>query len=237
MRCLLAFLNSKNRMHLKRPDEMPQAMAESIAFAITGDRQQRHVGMVYRDHNAKTMLLHLGWHRLLRHHEWDGNYHWMELSGLDRELQETLADFAVFVADAHPGSPIPYSVIFREGRYFDANGQFINMNDGSGLTCATFLLAIFSDFGLPLIDAPGWPASRKGDFTWLRDILKKLKIHEVLRHKMPAWEWLEQVRYRHRLKRFRPEEVFATADLFIGEPLRFSDVEPAGIAVNAALPA
>lgn len=237
MLCLLAFLNSKKRMHLKRPDEMPQAMAESIAFAINGDRRQRHVGMVYRSHNAKTMLLHLGWHRVLHHHEWDGDYHWMELSGLDRELQETLADFAVFVADAHPGSPIPYSIIFREGKYFDANGLFINMNDGSGLTCATFLLAIFSDFGLPLIDVSGWPASRKGDFTWLRKILHNLKIYEVLKNRMPAWEWLEQVRNRHHLKRFKPEEVFATADLFSGEPLPFSDVEPAGIAVSEALPA
>ena len=211
-------------------------MAESIAFAITGDRRQRHVGMVYRSHNAKTMLLHLGWHRSLRHHEWEGEYHWMELGGLDRELQETLADYAVFVADAHPGSSIPYSVIFREGRHFDANGQFINMNDGSGLTCATFLLAIFSDFGLPLIDVSGWPASRDGDFTWLRDILHKLRIYEVLKNKMPTWEWLEQVRYRHHLKRFRPEEVFATAALFVGQPLSFFDVEPAGMAVAAVLP-
>lgn len=212
-------------------------MVESIAFAISGNRQQRHVGMAYRSHNAKTMLLHLGWHRRLYHHEWDGQYYWMELGGLDYELQETLADFAVFVADAHPGNPIPYSVIFREGKYFDSNGQFITLNDGSGLTCATFLLAIFSDFGLPLIDVSGWPTSRKGDFNWLREILHKLKISAVLKNTMPAWEWLEQVKYRHRLKRFRPEEVFVTAALFTGQPLSFSDVEPAGITVSAALPA
>jgi hypothetical protein len=53
---------------------------------------------------------------------------------------------------------------------------------------------------------------------------------------MPAWEWLEQVKHRHRLKRFRPEEVFATAALFSGEPLNFSVVESAGSKVNAAIP-
>lgn len=224
-------------MQPRHPNEMPDEMSESMAFVISGSRNgQKHVGMAYRGHNARVMLLHLGWHRLLYHHEWDGRYYWMELCGLDRELQETLADFAVLVANAHPGEPIPYSVIFREGKYFDADGHYIDANDGSGLTCATFLLAIFSDFGLPIIDRAGWPASRQGDFSWLRTILHALKIHEVLKNKMPAWKWLEQVRYRHSLKRYRPEEVFASAGMFVGDPLSFSDLESAGIAVVAALP-
>lgn len=230
-----------NRMLPKQPDEMPYAMAESIAFAIAGsivtkDTRQKHVGLVYRAHNSRIMLLHLGWHHKLYHEEWDGKYHWLELNGLDRELQETFADWAVMVADASPGTPIPYSVIFRPGRNFDQDGHFINLNDGSGLTCATFLLALFSDFDLPLVDISDWPASRKGDFTWLRKILKLLRKYEVRRNRMPKWEWLEQFRNRHQLKRFRPEEVFVTAALFFGEPLKFSVVESAGSKVNAVIP-
>lgn len=228
-------------MHPKLPNEMPQAMTESIAFAIAGsivtqDIRQKHVGLVYRAHNSKIMLLHLGWHHTLRHDEWDGKYHWLELSGLDRELQETFADWAVMVANASPGTPIPYSVIFRPERNFDQNGHFINLNDGSGLTCATFLLALFNDYDLPLIDISDWPESRKGDLTWLRRILNALRNSVVRSNKMPAWEWLEQARHRHQLKRFRPEEVFATAALFSGEPLSFSVVESAGSKVNATIP-
>jgi hypothetical protein len=221
----------------KKPNEMPSAMVGSIAFAIkiVPQSTQNHVGLIYRSHNSKIMLLHLAWHYDLRHQEWDGTYYWLELSGLETELQETFADWAVLVADATPGTPIPYSVIFRVDRNFDQGGQFINLNDGSGLTCATFLLALFNDFNLPLIDISTWPKARKGDFVWLRRILRFLR-HTVLKdQKMPAWVWLEQFKQRHQLKRFRPEEVFATAGLFAGEPLKFTEVEIAGHNINAAL--
>lgn len=223
------------------PDEMPQAMTESIAFVIAGscvtrDVRQKHVGLAYRDGNSNVRLLHLGWHRMLFHEGWPGKYHWLELAGLDRELQETFADWAVIVAGAHLESPIPYSIIFRAGRNFDPQGHFIDLGDGSGLTCATFILALFGDFGLPLVDVSSWPVSRNGDFSWLRKILRNLKVYDVLKDKMPAWIWLEQARRRHSVKRFRPEEVFATAALYFGEPLHFSVVEPAGAAVNSAVP-
>lgn len=233
---MLVCLNSKKQMHPRRPDELPHAMAESIAFAISGDRRQRHVALIYRADNSDLMLLHLGWHHDLRHELWNGEYHWLEFSGLDEELQETFADWAVLVADAFPGAPIPYSIIFRPGRNFDVDGNFIHQNDGSGLTCATFLLALFSDYDLPLIDVSSWPASRSGDFAWVRKILHILR-KQIDRNRLPKWDWVEQARRRHELRRFRPEEVFSTAALFTGDPLNFSDVELAGIAVNAALPA
>lgn len=241
MRCLLVFLNCKKRMHPKRPDEMPNAMAESIAFAIagsviTGDSRQRHVAMIYRAENSKLMLLHLGWHHQLYHEQWNGVYYWLEFCGLDRELQETFADWAVLVADASPGTPIPYSIIFRPGRNFDVDGRFINLNDGSGLTCATFLLALFNDYDLPLIDTSSWPVSRSGDLTWVRKILRMLR-RQINLNLLPSWDWVEQAKRRHKLRRFRPEEVFAAAALFTGESLNFSDIEPLGVAVNAAVPA
>lgn len=220
---------------------MPKAMVESIAFAIagspiTGDRRQKHVALAYRSDSAKVMLLHLGWHHQLHHNEWDGIYYWLEVGGLERELQETFADWAVLVADASPGTPIPYSIIFRPDRNFDVDGHFINQNDGSGLTCATFLLALFSDYELPLIDVSNWPTSRTDDLTWVRKILRMLR-KQIQLNLLPKWVWLEQVKRRHQLKRFRPEEVFATAALYSGEPLQFSVVQDAGIKINALVPA
>jgi hypothetical protein len=228
-------------MQPKQPDEMPEAMAESIAFAIAGsavtrDTQQKHIALAYRADNSKVMLLHLGWHQALYHHEWHGKYQWLEVRGLDRELQETFADWAVLVAEASPGTPIPYSIIFHPGQNFDVRGHFINQNDGSGLTCATFLLALFSDYNLPLIDIDSWPESRNGDLKWVRKILKKLR-DEVLYNRLPPWAWIEQAKRRHMLKRFRPEEVFVTAAMYSGEPLKFSVVESAGYKINALITA
>ncbi len=228
-------------MQPKHPDEMPQAMAESIALAIVGsavthDTRQKHVALAYKADNSKVMLLHLGWNHLLYHQEWPGMYQWLEVRGLDRELQETFADWAVLVANASPGTPIPYSIIFYPGQNFDVDGHFINQNDGSGLTCATFLLALFSDYNLPLVDIDSWPESRSGDLTWVRKILKMLR-KEVRLNRLPAWGWIEQAKRRHKLKRFRPEEVFVTAAMYSGEPLKFSDVESAGCRVKALIPA
>jgi hypothetical protein len=227
-------------MHPKQPNEMPGGMVESLAFAIAGfsvtrDRRQRHVALAYRSGNSKVLLLHLGWHHNLHHSEWNGLYHWLEVVGLDRELQETFADWAALVSEASPGIPIPYSVIFRPGRNFDVNGCFINKGDGSGLTCATFILALFSDYDLPLIDVSTWPISRSGDLTWLRKILHLLRRQVELKL-MPEWDWLEQAKRRHQLRRFRPEEVFATAALYSGEPLKFSIVQDAGNKINKLIP-
>lgn len=219
---------------------MPTAMSESIAFAIagssvTGDSRQKHVALVYRAENSNLMLLHLGWHHLLCHERWNGAYYWQEFVGLERELQETFADWVALVADVAPGSPIPYSIIFRPGRNFDVAGHFIHQNDGSGLTCATFLLALFSDFDLPLIDVLGWPDSRSGDLTWVRKILRMLR-KQINLNLLPRWVWIEQAKQRHRLRRFRPEEVFVTAALFTGKPLQFVDIKADSVAVNSAIP-
>lgn len=219
----------------KKPDENPKSMEQSIAFGIagsvvTGDKRQKHVALIYRAHNSRIMLLHLGWHHFLRHHEWDAQYYWLELTGLDQELQETFADWAVLVAGAAPGNPIRYSVVFNPDSNFDADGRFIDRKDGSGLTCATFLLALFNDYSIPLIDVREWPASRPGDFSWTRRILK------LLRKYVTSWEWLEQVKRRHLLQRFRPEEVFASAGLYQGVPLKFADVEGDGRTLLQFLP-
>lgn len=229
-------------MDPKTPSEMPSAFSQSLAFGIVGsvvtrDRKQKHVALIYKAFDSRVMQLHLGWHHMLCHHEWDKKYHWIQLEGIDQELQETFADWAVLVAGATPGEPIPYSVLFHPGRNFNVDGRFINRNDGTGLTCATFLLALFSDFGIPLIDPAKWPSSRKGDFKWLRKIFKLLRTLEVDSGRMSSWSWLEQVKRRHSLRRYRPEEVFASAGLFVGEPLEFEQLEAAGKAVLRCVPA
>ena len=224
----------------KPPETMPKEMTQSIAFGIagsvvTGNRKQKHITLLYRSNNKHIMMLHLGWHKQLRHENWDGKYHWLELQGIDEEVQETFADWAVIVAGAALESPIPYSILFNPDTNFDSRGQFINKSDGSGLTCATFILALFSDFQLPLIDVASWPTSRKGDFPWIRKILNML-LDQVRRNKMPAINWLEQAKRRHELKRFRPEEVFSAASIFEGVPLSFALVESKATKISHLVP-
>lgn len=228
MHYLSGWLILKKLMIPKSPSDLELGITQSIAFGIAGsvvtrDPNQKHIALIYRSHTKKLMLLHLGWHHQLHHTDWDSNYQWLEFDGLDIELQESFADWAVLVAGAEPGNPIPYGLVFNGDKSFDEKGQFIDHRDGSGLTCATFLLALFSDFGLPLVNLADWPIKRGGDYSWVRKILSKLR-----RGYLSNSEWLEQVMRRHSLKRFRPEEVFVTASYFSGSPLEFNIIESEG---------
>lgn len=209
------------------------AIAGSV---VTHDKRQKHLALAYvanypdsersDEVHAKVlprvMMLHLGWHNCLFHEAWNPEYYSIEFAGIDPELQETFADWAQIVAKMGRDFPIPYSINFEPGPYFDPSGKFIKSEPGAGLTCATFVLALFADFQLALIDVESWPINRDSDFLWLRNILHKLRRFITPRH------FLEQVRRRHSLKRFRPEEVFATAGLFQGSPLTFLEIEPLG---------
>lgn len=216
---------------LKKPGSPIFKDESSLAIAITGNSSQKHIALLYKSAVGQPMLLHLAWHQNLLHEKWDGSYYWIELSKLEVELQETLADWAVIVATSNEDQKIPYSVYFSSTKNFDCAGSYLDRNDGSGLTCATFILALFSDYGLPLILPHSWPVKRPGDFEWIVKILGKLRKH------ISQFHFIEQVRRRHALRRFRPEEVLATAEIFIGKPINFQNVEQLGaeLAIQATL--
>ncbi len=220
---------------LQPPSSTPVANQSSIAIGIagsciSGNKNQKHVTLIYRNPEGYPWLLHLASHMLLKHEKWNGSYHWIEFSGLDVEVEESFADWAVMVASAELSTPIPYSVVLSPDRNFATDGHYIDRKDGSGLTCATFLVALFSDFGLPLVNQLSWPKSRPGDAQWA------LKILEMLRARFTLPHYLEQLRQVYVLKRFRPEEVSVTGALYKGEPLHFDVVDPVAQQCLAQVP-
>lgn len=206
------------------PENLVANMSAPLALGvagscITGSKDQKHLALIYRCDDLRFCVLHLGWHERLYHEAWSGDYHWIEFQGIDTELQEAFIDWSVIVATASKDKPIPYSVVFDPGPNFDEQGNFLSRDGGAGLTCATFVLALFSDFSIPLVDFESWPKNRGGDFQWVRKILR------LLRKYLPDAYWLEQVRRRNALSRFRPEEVLVTARHFRGAPLKFDDIK------------
>lgn len=167
------------------------------------------------------MLLHLGWHHQMHHEPWlNQDYYWLELGGIDPDLQEIFIDWVELIAIASKDGthPVPYSAIFRPSGNFDTSGHYIDKHDGTGLTCATFILAMFADFKFPLIEPETWP--RRGqDFRWFRKMFGKLRPY------VDRVELVKQYFRRRELKRFRPEEVVAAGGIFAGTPLPFPPVE------------
>jgi hypothetical protein len=140
--------------------------------------------------------------------------------GIDPELCDYFIDWLNEVAQQSTTNPIPYSVIYQENRQFDLDGRFIPLNAGSGLTCATFLLALFVDYGFELLDIDSWPINRPGDRDWALGLLK------TLAKTISNDSYLTQTQYARALKRLRPEEVLAAASLYRGAPLTFDEVAP-----------
>jgi hypothetical protein len=230
---------------LKRPSDTPLTGVHSLAIAvagssITGDSRQRHVAFLYRHESKNLLLLHLGWHNLLMYESWPSfHYSWLEVSGIAPDLQELFIDWVEVVATTVNGqaADIPYSAHFRPTGNFDASGHYIDKKDGTGLTCATFILAMFADYRLPLIDPASWP-KRNDDFTWFRKMWGRLKKWGIREKVLPQMRigLIEQFKQRRQLKRFRPEEIVAAGSLFSGIPLNFSEVAQRLPAITPELP-
>lgn len=107
------------------------------------------------------------------------------------------------------GGKIPYSVASPGGVIF-RDDIWVGDSPGQGLTCATFIVELFKELGIPFIDSKSWRA-REGDDEWARGIL------QMLRGCMS------------------PEHVAAQMDLIGREPrIRPSDVAAAGVLISEA---
>lgn len=219
------------------PSDLCAKFRSHIALGINA-RHQKHVALIYRaidsaDFKDRLTLLHLGWHRDLRSEPWNSEYSWLpfEYDCLDEEVQITFGFWAALVGRMGiQKQDVFYSVKFDGGQHFDRqSGQFLSRKDGSGLTCATFLLALFNDYGIKLVNFESWPKNRRADSEPIRHLLHKLFKYAVKGYRTMTFpEWLLQWRNRHHIARFRPEEVFVTPALYKNIPLDFGEVELAG---------
>lgn len=109
---------------------------------------------------------------------------------------------------------------------FDARGKWLLESTGIGLTCATFVLAVFQAQGLNIARLEEWQA-RSSDSAW------KAKVIAALKPRAP-----EQARYleEHELEcvRYRPEEV-AGAAASEGYPVGFDEAQSLGRRILDAL--
>lgn len=83
-----------------------------------------------------------------------------------------------------------------------------------GLTCATFVLAVFEASGFKLAHLDTWPIGREGDKKWQESIIK------VLKEKKADENHITMAESEIGIARFRPEEV-AGASLEPNIPVNF----------------
>lgn len=112
-----------------------------------------HVGLIYRDKD-QVAILHLGWQdTLLR--EWQWPRLWATPNVEPERLFSVAALCRRIWRNFNQSRKFPYALHYT-GASFTPDGQLALEPNSQGLTCATFVLAVFSRFGVRLVAHDQW---------------------------------------------------------------------------------
>lgn len=185
---------------------------DGVAVAIRRiDANQLHCGLLYKSDDDETRLLHLAFHHRLLDEKPNEKYRWADV-GLDPFNRQVFAALASLIAEGSPAVPYGFDA---SGVCFDpSTGKLIPPPLGKGLTCATFILAVFKTYGYELVDEGTWKP-RADDLTWQETILSMLKEKATQDH-------VDAVASDVGAMRFRPAEVVGAATCEV-HPVAFDD--------------
>ena len=192
-----------NRVHYS--DDQPVSAVVHVAVAICSiDGSQRHIGILHRDTEAdQVLLLDLAWHHRLRNEPLGGSWLWVEPAVNARRLVQVAAICRRVWRSNRLG--IPYALSHPTECFDENTGAFLLGPTRLGLTCASFVLAMFDAAGLPLAQYDTWPTNRDGDAEW------QLRIVEKLAETAASAKHVHAVSIEIGSVRFRPEEVAGAA--------------------------
>jgi hypothetical protein len=190
-----------------------QSLPQDLAIFVgkTGE-DQHHCGILYKsspgsqDFNA----LHLAWHADLQNHTtWESlcekfQYYFV-LPAINRVRSATIAAACRRIWQSNKRLGLPYGLHYDNTSFDLDSGMLMLSESQCGLTCATFILAVFWSEEVKLIDAESWPAR-------VEDKSQHQKILNLLTTRSNASaEHIAKVTKEVGCARFRPEEVAASA--------------------------
>lgn len=183
-----------------------------------------HLGLHYLRPAGHAAAVHHGWQGPLdQNWDWNGLF---ALPPLDDLRLRTLALRCGLVAKRYETAEIKYAMCWRDSS-FDATGRLILGPGEQGLTCATFVLALFKSDNFDLIDVANWP-----DRPELAQALARMAV------RIPPAEVANRVIAEAAAGgvRILPEEVFGACRLD-ALPANFAEAEAAGFRAVAQLDA
>lgn len=181
--------------------------------------EQLHLGILYRIDKSDPRFCHLAWHYQLMDEPPQNDYYWDDCLFLIDDPVNAKIFSARMLTIAQSKRIIAYG-IYHEGGVFTHDAKFIGFPDeGMGLTCASFVVAVFHSMGLPILQEKTWQ-SRGDDNIWQQKILKLLEERAGAAHVRAAKKYVGAFR-------MRPEEVAASATAE-NPPLDFKQADAAG---------
>ena len=193
----------------------------SIIIGQTGP-DQLHVGIAYKDDKSFNAI-HLAWHNTLEYEEnIDGflkNFFWIK-SKFHPSRVPSISAVCRQVIRLKEKQNIPYGLYFKDGKFTPEGILNLGRNE-IGLTCATFVLAIFNSCGYKLIDTDSWPP-RQEDEKWHEKIIQAL-INSKNRYNISETHIENVKKEKSYCARYRPEEV-AISSSFVSPPAPYNEI-------------
>jgi hypothetical protein len=157
-----------DRVHLA-----PQLSPESLRIVGIGIyKDAKHIGVLCRESfDKKLRFIHLAFHDDLRLDDDTAKcFLWVEAK-LEDEAASVAAAQARRIYRRYQAGGIPYGFSPYTG-YFGPQGEIRWTAPGNGLTCATFVLAVFDSAGVRLAKGETWPIDRPEDKQFQREMIK-----------------------------------------------------------------
>jgi len=186
---------------------------------------QRHTGIAYRvDDSLAFQFLHLAWHRDLRLQDRLGSqYCWVDPNVPAARLKQVAA-ICDDIARANLTEKIPYSFGSPISAFDEQTTKFLIGPTNTGLTCASFVLAVFERAQLRLAHYLGWGSPDSEDIRWQQSVLESLR-------KTPGVS-VEHINVVERevgtSVRYRPEQVAGAASIRGRTPAKYKYAKAIG---------
>lgn len=222
------------RLHPAVP--RPFAGVGQVGIAVQINRDMKHVGVLFRrtrGNVGELQLLDLAGHHDVTCSAPSTDYTWTHVD-IDPTRQLLVAQQCELIEEeyvrghAANRGKIGYAFYYRGEAFDPVKGIFVTSN-GYGLTCATFVLAVFKSLEIELLDISSWQP-RAADEQWQRDVVAYMK------RKCIDPSHVAFIEREIGCCRFRPEEVAAAGTVNAESlPMGFHDAVSRGEAIVAAL--
>jgi hypothetical protein len=200
------------RVHSLSKKPLKEIRYAAIAICDGGVKDILHAGVLFTDVRGaeQIMMLHLRTHHALElidplRDEALQRYvrfHWVELA-IPPERLRLISRLCRTIERRYPDGKLAYAVRYKGGTFSTETGEFLS-GEGLGLTCATFVLAVFASQGWRLLDPATWRERKE-------DRAAHAKLVEIIRGPGGDPKHADIVKSEAGCARIRSEEVAAAA--------------------------
>lgn len=201
--------------------------AGEVVLAVATSGPGWHIGVLHRRRaNGVASVVHLESHHKLRNVSPNDKAFlggaWIS-PGLDPVHASSIAARCRAVAKKYQDGALPYGFRYATSLFDDGGSLQLGMGE-VGLTCATFVLALYKSLGLELLDLASWH-SRSEDQAFRERIIRDLEANKRSEH-------AAVLRNEPQCARYRPTEV-AGASVEQNRPVHFDSAVELSMVIEA----